>query len=65
MTQQIKKITKQVNLIKDKIYYSNNIISILHFYTNINNDSSVLEMLEEVKNEIILQEEMIANNSNK
>jgi len=59
MTEQINNISKQIELTKDKVYQSNNIINILHFYTNINNNSSVLEMLEDVKKEVLLQEELI------
>ena len=62
MTKQIKQVTGQINLVKDKVYQANNIINILHFYTNINNEASELEMLEEVEKEIELQREIIQEN---
>ena len=52
MTNQIDKTSKQVELTKEKIYQANRIINILHFYTNINNESLTSEMLKEVVKEI-------------
>ena len=51
MTKQIDKTSKQIELIKEKIYEANRIINILHFYTNINNESLTSEMLKEVVKE--------------
>ena len=52
MTKQIDKTSKQVELTKEKIYQAKRIINILHFYTNINNESLTSEMLKEVVKEI-------------
>ena len=51
MTKQIDKTLKQIELTKEKIYEANRIINILHFYTNINNESLTSEMLKEVVKE--------------
>lgn len=52
MTKQIDKTLKQIEFTKEKIYQANRIINILHFYTNINNESLTSEMLKEVVKEI-------------
>mgnify|MGYP003653216580 CR=1 FL=1 len=52
MTNQINNTAKQIELTKEKIYQANRIINILHFYTNINNESLTSEMLKEVVKEI-------------
>lgn len=51
MTKQIDKTLKQIEFTKEKIYQANRIINILHFYTNINNESLTSEMLKEVVKE--------------
>ena len=51
MTKQIDKTSKQIELTKEKIYQAKRIINILHFYTNINNESLTSEMLKEVVKE--------------
>jgi len=51
MTNQIDKTSKQIELTKEKIYEAKRIINILHFYTNINNESLTSEMLKEVVKE--------------
>lgn len=46
MTNEINKTTNQIKLVKEKINEAKQVINILEYYTNINNDSLTNEMLK-------------------
>ena len=46
MTNQINKTTNQIKLVSEKINEAKQVINILEYYTNINNESLTNEMLK-------------------
>lgn len=46
MTNKINNTTNQIKLVSEKINEANQVINILEYYTNINNDSLTNEMLK-------------------
>jgi hypothetical protein len=49
MTKNIEKTKKQIDLIKEKINESSEIINIIEFYTSLNNEDLTSKMLFEIK----------------
>ena len=46
MTNKINKTTNQIKLVKEKVNEAEQVINILEYYTNINNESLTNEMLK-------------------
>ena len=48
MTEQINNTKNKIRMTKEKIYNAESIINVVHYYTNINNDDSPLQMIDDI-----------------
>ena len=48
MTEQINYTKNKVRMTKEKLYNAESIINVVHYYTNINNDDSPLQMINDI-----------------